>query len=218
MSIASGDVPRMRHARRLERARQLERRLPAELHDHAFRLLALHDLEHVLERQRLEVQLVRRVEVGRDGLRIRVDHDRLVTRARAAPSRRARSSSRTRRPGRSDSDRCRGSRRTCRPSAAPRSPRRSCRRGTASPTGTRRRRCRPSCTPAARSSAQRRSRTSRFRLAAQRRRAADRRSPCASSAACSSASTSDERGVPALRLDQLAHLRRGTTGRSPVSS
>ena len=34
--------------------------------------------------------------------------------------------------------------------AAPRSPRRSCRRGTASPTETRRRRCRPSCTPAAR--------------------------------------------------------------------
>jgi hypothetical protein len=38
----------------------------------------LHDLEHILETERLEVELVRNVEVGRDGLRIRVDHDRLV--------------------------------------------------------------------------------------------------------------------------------------------
>ena len=43
------------------------------------RLLALDDLEHVLERERLEVQLVRHVEVGRDRFRIRVDHDRLVS-------------------------------------------------------------------------------------------------------------------------------------------
>ena len=79
-----GDVDRVgrraedRNAGCFERARELERRLPAELHDHADRLLAVHDLEHVLERERLEVQLVRRVEVGRDGLGVRVDHDRLV--------------------------------------------------------------------------------------------------------------------------------------------
>jgi hypothetical protein len=42
------------------------------------RPLPLDDLEHVLERERLEVELVADVEVGRDGLRIRVDHDRLV--------------------------------------------------------------------------------------------------------------------------------------------
>ena len=39
----------------------------------------MHDLEHVLERERLEVQLVRDVEVGRDGLGVGVDHDRLVS-------------------------------------------------------------------------------------------------------------------------------------------
>jgi hypothetical protein len=36
------------------------------------------DLEHVFQRQRLEVQAIRRVVVGRHGLRIAVDHDRLV--------------------------------------------------------------------------------------------------------------------------------------------
>jgi hypothetical protein len=58
-------------------ARQLERRLPAELHDHPLRLLQAHDLQHVLQRQRLEVELVGDVEVGRDGLRVGVDHDGL---------------------------------------------------------------------------------------------------------------------------------------------
>jgi hypothetical protein len=36
------------------------------------------DLEHVFQRQRLEVQAIRGVVVGRHGLRIAVDHDRLV--------------------------------------------------------------------------------------------------------------------------------------------
>ncbi len=58
----------------LEAARQLERRLPAELHHHADRLLDVHDLEHVLERERLEVQRVGDVEVGGDRLRIGVHH------------------------------------------------------------------------------------------------------------------------------------------------
>ena len=81
-----GDVDRVRrrsedpNAGGLQRPRELERRLATQLHDDAFRLLAPNDLEHVLERQRLEVQLVRDVVVGRDGLGIRVDHDRLVPR------------------------------------------------------------------------------------------------------------------------------------------
>ena len=151
-----GDVDRVGrraenlHARGLERPRELERRLPAELHDHALRLLALHDLEHVLERQRLEVQLVRGVEVGGDRLGVRVDHDRLepllaqrergahaaVVELDALPD--------AVRAAAEDHDR---------PRAAPRRLALfvvACRRDTASPTETRRRRCRPSCTPGAR--------------------------------------------------------------------
>ena len=66
-----------RHAVLLEVARELQRRLAAVLHDHAPRLLDVHDLEHVLERQRLEVQPVGGVVVGRDRLRVAVDHDGL---------------------------------------------------------------------------------------------------------------------------------------------
>ena len=66
-----------RHARALERQRELERRLAAELHDHPVGLLALDDRQHVFERQRLEVQPVGGVVVGRDGLRVAVDHDGL---------------------------------------------------------------------------------------------------------------------------------------------
>src|SRR3989449_9781733 len=54
-----------------------QRRLAAELHHHSERSLPPHDLEHVLQGERLEVQLVRDVEVGRDGLGVAVDHDRL---------------------------------------------------------------------------------------------------------------------------------------------
>ena len=63
---------------------ELERRLTAELHDHApeiaGRLLDAHDLQDVLGRQRLEVETIRGVVVGRYGLRIAVDHDGLVAR------------------------------------------------------------------------------------------------------------------------------------------
>ena len=62
------------------RARR-ERRLTAELRDDPERLLALDDREHVLDRERLEVQPVRDVVVGRDGLGVAVDHDRLAARA-----------------------------------------------------------------------------------------------------------------------------------------
>ena len=47
-----------------QRARELQRRLPAELHHHADRLLDVDDLHHVLERERLDVEPVRCVVVG----------------------------------------------------------------------------------------------------------------------------------------------------------
>ena len=62
------------HAALLERHRELERRLPPELHDDPLGLLLLDDVEHVLERQRLEVEAVGRVVVGRHRLGIAVDH------------------------------------------------------------------------------------------------------------------------------------------------
>ena len=67
---------------RLQPQRQLERRLPAVLHDArdlaAGLLLARDDRRDVLERQRLEIQAVDGVVVGRNGLGIAVDHDRFV--------------------------------------------------------------------------------------------------------------------------------------------
>ena len=65
------------HARRFQAPRELERRLTAELHDHALGALTIDDLENVLEGERLEVQLVRGIEVRGDRFGIRVDHDRL---------------------------------------------------------------------------------------------------------------------------------------------
>ena len=73
-----------RHLRVLERRGELQRRLAAELDDdaveRALRLLDADDLEHVLGGQRLEIEPVGGVVVGRDGLGIAVDHDRLVAR------------------------------------------------------------------------------------------------------------------------------------------
>ena len=63
---------------------QLERGLAAEGDDHpgdrAGALLGLDDVEHVLVGQRFEVEPVRGVVVGRHGLGVAVDHDRLVAR------------------------------------------------------------------------------------------------------------------------------------------
>src|SRR2546426_2019639 len=78
-----GDVDRVGggaedpYPRRLEGLRELQRRLAAELHHDSERPLPPHDLEPVLQGEWLEVQLVRDVEVGRDGLGVAVDHDRL---------------------------------------------------------------------------------------------------------------------------------------------
>ena len=73
-----------RRARLFDRARELERGLAAELHDHALQrsLFALlgENREHVLRGQRLEIEAIRRVVIRRDRLRIAIDHDRLVAR------------------------------------------------------------------------------------------------------------------------------------------
>ena len=62
--------------------RQVQRSLPAKLHDHAdfraARRLVFVDGEHVFKGERLKVQAVAGVVVGRDRLRVAVDHDRLV--------------------------------------------------------------------------------------------------------------------------------------------
>ena len=80
-SMASTVVPRMGIAFLLERVGELQRRLAAELDDDAeqlaVRALDSDQLQHVLGRQRLEVEAVGGVVVGRDGLGVAVDHDRL---------------------------------------------------------------------------------------------------------------------------------------------
>ena len=67
------------HAGVFQRGGELQRRLAAELHDdalqRALRLLLGNDLQHVLGGERLEVEPVRGVVVGRHRLRIAVDHD-----------------------------------------------------------------------------------------------------------------------------------------------
>ena len=65
------------HARLGQLGRNVQRRLSAELDDHALGLLLLVDAQHVFDGQRLEIELVRRIVVGRDGFRVAVDHDRL---------------------------------------------------------------------------------------------------------------------------------------------
>ena len=93
-----------RHIGRLQRAREFQRRLAAELHDDAVQGAVLpfggDDFEHVLGGQRLEIQSVGGVVVGRHRLRIAVDHDRFHSRHRAARSRHGSSNSRIRCPGR----------------------------------------------------------------------------------------------------------------------
>ena len=66
-----------RDAGRLQSGGEIERRLAAELHDHALRFLLFVNVEHVFVRERLEVKFVARVVVGRNGFRIRVHHDGL---------------------------------------------------------------------------------------------------------------------------------------------
>ncbi len=109
ISMLSGWVPMMLHAVRREAGGEVERRLAAELHDDAPAFFLLVDVEHVFERERLEVEFVARVVVGRNGLGVRVDHDGLEAELLAARTRHGRSSSRTRCPARCGSVRRRGS-------------------------------------------------------------------------------------------------------------
>ncbi len=173
-----------------------------------------HDLQHILQRQRLEVQLVGDVEVGGDRFGIRVDHDRLVSalaqrdhgahaavvELHALPD--------PIRAGAEDDDRLASAawRFALLVVAAVQVRRRA--------TETRRRRCRPSCTTAARRApSDARAPPLRFRRATPP--AGDRRSPCAS---CDAATS----GVD-LRQCRVLDVRRraarasdpGTTGRSP---
>ena len=71
-----------RDAGLFQRVGELQRRLSAELHDDAEQLavglFGAQDLQHILRRQRLEIEAVRGVVVGRHGLGVAVDHDRLV--------------------------------------------------------------------------------------------------------------------------------------------
>jgi hypothetical protein len=61
----------------LQAQREVERRLAAELRDGAPAFLALVNVQHVLQRERLEKQLVAGVVIRGDGFGIRVDHDGL---------------------------------------------------------------------------------------------------------------------------------------------
>ena len=65
-----------RNAGRFQSVREVERRLSAELHHHAFGPLLLIYIENVLQRERLEIEFVARVVIGRNRFRIRVHHDR----------------------------------------------------------------------------------------------------------------------------------------------
>ena len=67
-----------RNAGGLQRQSEIQRRLPAELHDDAVGLLDVVDVQNFFERERLEVEAIAGVVVGRDRLRIAVDHDRFV--------------------------------------------------------------------------------------------------------------------------------------------
>jgi hypothetical protein len=78
--MASTLVPEQRHPGRLQARRELERRLAAELDDDPLGPLVLDDGEHVLERERLEVQAVGRVVVRGDRLGVAVDHHRVAAR------------------------------------------------------------------------------------------------------------------------------------------
>ena len=76
-SMASGDGADDRNPGLLQRHRQLQRRLAAELDDDSDGFLDGDDLQHVLQGEGLEVEPVGGVVVGGDGLGVAVDHDRL---------------------------------------------------------------------------------------------------------------------------------------------
>ena len=64
------------HSSRRQFRGDIQRRLAAELDDHALGPLFVADGQNVLDRQGLEIQLVSRIVIGRNGFRIAVHHDR----------------------------------------------------------------------------------------------------------------------------------------------
>ena len=61
----------------LEAEREVQRRLPAELRNGPPASFPLVNVQHVFQRERLEKKFVAGVVIGRDGFRVRVDHDGL---------------------------------------------------------------------------------------------------------------------------------------------
>ena len=59
--------------------RQIQWGLSAELHNHPLGFFNVDDVHNILERQRLEVKPVGSVIVGRDCLRVTIDHDSFET-------------------------------------------------------------------------------------------------------------------------------------------
>ena len=78
-SMLSGDVPIIFTPARSSGNRQFERRLPAELNDHAIGIFPIDDVQNLFQGQRLEVELVRSVVIRADSLRVAIDHDGLIT-------------------------------------------------------------------------------------------------------------------------------------------
>ena len=78
VDVLRGWVPRTGHAGLVQAQRQIVRHLAAHAHDDALGLLALVEIEHRLEADLVEYQLVADVVVGADRLRVVVDHDGLV--------------------------------------------------------------------------------------------------------------------------------------------
>ena len=103
-----------RHAGAGQRPGQIQRRLSAELHDHAVGLHTIANVEHIFDRQRLEEQQIAGVVIGADRFGIRIDHHAFDAQLAQAQSWRGSSSSRTQSPGRCDSARRRESQSACR--------------------------------------------------------------------------------------------------------
>ena len=76
ISMLCGEVPMMLTPFFCKPEREVQRRLPAELRDGAPAFFPLVNVQHVFQRERLEKQFVARVVIGRNGLRIRIDHQR----------------------------------------------------------------------------------------------------------------------------------------------
>ena len=67
-----------RHALGFQGSRQFQGCLTTKLHDHALGLLQIDNLQHILQRHRLEIQAIRGIVISGDGLRITVDHDGFI--------------------------------------------------------------------------------------------------------------------------------------------